>query len=88
MRKICQTYAQKYKTRVFRLTDIAAQDTLMKQKKADKLADASDALVSLAASFKKAQDGIRSMLGKEVEELSIERAHGDGLKAGVVSQVR
>lgn len=87
MKKTYETHEKRYEKEVSRLTDIAVQHTLMKQKTTNTSAHASGAMVSLVASLKKASDEIREISGKHEEQLSIERARSDGLKAGAVDLI-
>lgn len=53
----------------------------MKEKAENTLEHASGAMVSLTASLKKAHHQIRDMSGKHGEQISIDRARSNGLKA-------
>lgn len=52
--------------------DAAVQQTLMQQKTADILANASGAVLALAASVREVRDETLGMSGKHVKQLSIE----------------
>lgn len=84
VKKKCENHEKKHKMSVHRLTDIAAQPTLMQQKRADTLADVFRGVVLLAVFLKKARDEIREKSGKDEEHSSIERVRSDRLKAGLV----
>lgn len=83
MKKTFEAHEEKYETEVAWLKDLRAHHNLMQQMTTDTLAYALGAVASLEASSKNAQDKIRGMSGKHEEQILLETARSDGLKAEV-----
>lgn len=81
--KVRKAHEKEYETEAFRLTDIAAQHSLLQQKTEDTLAQASGTEVSLVTSLKKERDVVHATSGKHCKQHPTDRARSDYLKARV-----